>query len=128
MGIRMRFVCRWNPKHDLLASGSKDSTARIWSIPHGASGMAAGEAASLHPWVLDHSSTSTPSPSGGDASSSDGGAGLKADGAPATGSRDTTGSANVGKDITTMDWDPSGQLLATGIYVAWPECGIRTAR
>ena len=30
------FICAWNPKNDLLASGSGDSTARIWNAaePH----------------------------------------------------------------------------------------------
>ncbi|EJC98713.1 WD40 repeat-like protein [Fomitiporia mediterranea MF3/22] len=29
------FVCAWNPaKHELLATGSKDATARIWNLPY----------------------------------------------------------------------------------------------
>eukprot|EP00948_MAST-09A_sp_MAST-9A-sp1_P000852 g852.t1 len=46
------FICRWNPKVDVLVSGSGDSTARLWQIPKGASGMASGHIASECPIVL----------------------------------------------------------------------------
>ena len=92
------FICSWNPRYELLASGSKDSTARIWGIPNGGSGMASGEVASLHPRVLNHG--------GGDDERS-GGEGTGGDGA--------NGDAGH-KDVTTLDWDPTGKLLATGTF------------
>jgi transducin (beta)-like 1 len=48
------FICSWNPKLDLLASGSKDSTARLWQVPPGQSGRPAGEVASKTSCVLEH--------------------------------------------------------------------------
>ena len=93
------FICSWNPKYELLASGSKDSTARIWGIPNGGSGMASGEVASLHPRVLNHG--------GGDDERS-GGEGSGGDGAD--------GGDAGHKDVTTLDWDPTGKLLATGTF------------
>lgn len=29
------FTCAWNPKHDILASGAGDSTARLWNLSDG---------------------------------------------------------------------------------------------
>uniref|UniRef100_A0A7S2W0Y2 Peroxin-7 n=2 Tax=Rhizochromulina marina TaxID=1034831 RepID=A0A7S2W0Y2_9STRA len=46
------FCCSWNPKFDLLATGSGDATARIWSMPEAASGSASPSPASSSPSSL----------------------------------------------------------------------------
>ncbi|CAF1171337.1 unnamed protein product, partial [Didymodactylos carnosus] len=70
------FICAWNPTQDLLASGSGDSTARIWNLMEPKS----------QEMVLRHcirrGDTQVPS----------------------------------NKDVTSLDWNPSGTQLATGSY------------
>jgi len=48
------FCCSWNPTTNLLASGSGDSTARIWKIGSAASGKKSGEEISKSPLILKH--------------------------------------------------------------------------
>eukprot|EP00904_Undaria_pinnatifida_P014117 jgi/Undpi1/9836/HiC_scaffold_27.g12290.m1 len=76
------FMCAWNPKFDLLASGSGDSTARIWQIPPKIRGSKVAEEASRTSMVLKHSRE--------------------------------VGDKN--KDVTTLEWNREGTLLATGSY------------
>jgi len=71
------FICAWNPMRDLLASGSGDSTARIWN-------MTAGGEASVE--VLKHC--------------------IQMEG------REVPSN----KDVTSLDWNCDGNLLATGSY------------
>ncbi|XP_019446830.1 PREDICTED: F-box-like/WD repeat-containing protein TBL1XR1 isoform X1 [Lupinus angustifolius] len=74
-------ACAWSPTGSLLASGSGDSTARIWTIAEGKC-----KTASQKPFnavVLKHV-------------------------------RGRTNEKN--KDVTTLDWNGEGMLLATGSY------------
>lgn len=85
------FVCAWNPRTSLLASGSGDSTARIWPIPTSLSSATSASAAgnTAQPIVLEHSPA---------AENSDGKDRPRAN------------------DVTTLQWNPTGQMLATGCY------------
>ncbi|XP_055071368.1 F-box-like/WD repeat-containing protein TBL1X isoform X2 [Misgurnus anguillicaudatus] len=72
------FICAWNPVCDLLASGSGDSTARIWSLN--------GAGSSSTQLVLRHCIRE--------------------------GGQDVPSN----KDVTSLDWNSDGGLLATGSY------------
>mmetsp|Transcript_10874 Transcript_10874/g.34604 ORF Transcript_10874/g.34604 Transcript_10874/m.34604 type:complete len:495 (+) Transcript_10874:232-1716(+) len=75
------FICAWSPSSAQLASGSGDSTARIWNIPKAECGP--GSAGIMaKPLVLKHFNKSN----------------------------------ERSKDVTTLDWNHDGQLLATGSY------------
>ncbi|KAG6473109.1 hypothetical protein ZIOFF_067016 [Zingiber officinale] len=76
------FACAWSPAGSLLASGSGDSTARIWKVPDG---PCSKDVQVLPPnvHVLKHFKGRTNEKS---------------------------------KDVTTLDWNGDGTLLATGSY------------
>ncbi|KAG7280745.1 hypothetical protein CRUP_037675, partial [Coryphaenoides rupestris] len=73
------FICAWNPVSDLLASGSGDSTARIWNLSENSS-------SSSTQLVLRHCIRE--------------------------GGQDVPSN----KDVTSLDWNSEGTLLATGSY------------
>lgn len=75
------FTVAWNPLKSLLASGSGDSSARIWHIPSTESGSEAERNIQWH--VLEHFNAA---------------------------------SNEKAKDVTTLDWNFDGSLLATGSY------------
>lgn len=84
------FVCAWNPRTSVLASGSGDSTARVWPIPSSfPAPSSASAAAAAQPLVLAHSQE-------------------KKDG--------TLMMRRKANDVTTLDWNTAGTMLATGSY------------
>ncbi|XP_062101684.1 WD40 repeat-containing protein HOS15-like isoform X2 [Humulus lupulus] len=76
------FACAWSPSGSLLASGSGDSTARIWTTPD-ATSKPVMQSGSTSVVVLKHFKGKTNEKS---------------------------------KDVTTLDWNGDGTLLATGSY------------
>ncbi|XP_043805789.1 WD40 repeat-containing protein HOS15 isoform X3 [Manihot esculenta] len=75
-------ACAWSPTGSLLASGSGDSTARIWTIAEGTS-RSSVQNSPLNVLVLKHVKGRTNEKS---------------------------------KDVTTLDWNGEGTVLATGSY------------
>ncbi|KAL4824752.1 hypothetical protein H8958_005737 [Nasalis larvatus] len=73
------FICAWNPVSDLLASGSGDSTARIWNLNENSNGGSTQ-------LVLRHCI------------------------------REGDHDVPSNKDVTSLDWNSDGTLLATGSY------------
>ncbi|XP_010446283.1 PREDICTED: F-box-like/WD repeat-containing protein TBL1XR1 [Camelina sativa] len=74
-------ACAWSPSASLLASGSGDATARIWSIPEGSFKSVHTSSSSINALILKHAK----------------------------------GKSNEkSKDVTTLDWNGEGSLLATG--------------
>lgn len=88
-------ACVWNPVRDVLASGSADSTARVWNIPRGASGLPASTSASQNALVL---SSQGASEENSQQDSNNGGAG---------GSK---------REVVALDWSPDGDNLVSGSY------------
>ncbi|KAJ3594876.1 hypothetical protein NHX12_004181 [Muraenolepis orangiensis] len=73
------FICAWNPVNDLLASGSGDSTARIWNLSEAGTG---GSTQLVLRHCIREGGQDVPS----------------------------------NKDVTSLDWNSEGTLLATGSY------------
>jgi len=88
------FICQWSPTEDILASGSGDSTARLWQPKSKDSGQQGGASV-----VLRHSAEN-------------------AHGTHANAPQQSENERHPSKarDVTTLDWSSDGSLLATGSY------------
>jgi len=116
----------------LLASGSGDGTARIWEVPPPPpGGRAPGQLAPVAPpHVLRHAPAGGSGGGNGGGGGGGGGSGAGSDGGAATANANNNGARSNGNgkssptgaqqqqqcDVTTLDWHPSGALLATGSY------------
>ncbi|XP_033225709.1 F-box-like/WD repeat-containing protein TBL1XR1 [Belonocnema kinseyi] len=78
------FICAWNPTTDLLASGSGDSTARIWDM--------SDNTASPNQLVLRHC--------------------IQKGGTEVPSNKDVT-SLDWNNEVNAIKWDPQGNLLAS---------------
>jgi len=87
------FICAWNPREDLLASGSGDSTARIWSM-----NSSNPDDPNHQEIILKHCISR-----GGQEVPSN-------------------------KDVTSLDWNSSGTLLATGSYDGYARIWTTTGK
>nr|XP_039262814.1 F-box-like/WD repeat-containing protein TBL1XR1 [Styela clava] len=80
------FICAWNPTCDLLASGSGDSTARIWNLKEDIVTSSSTASSSAQQLVLRHCI------------------------------KEGNQEVPSNKDVTSLDWNCNGTLLATGSY------------
>ena len=98
------FICAWSPATSQLASGSGDATARVWSVPAGPSGRQA-QGSLGDPIVLVHTPVTDDATEGAE--------GAEGDEKREFESKDRNKNS---KDVTTLDWNGEGSLLATGSY------------
>jgi transducin (beta)-like 1 len=52
------FMCSWNPKLSIIASGSADNTARYWNVPDGPCGKKSADETMKTSQILKHTNTS----------------------------------------------------------------------
>lgn len=104
------FICMWNPRNNLLATSSGDSTARIWNLPHPLQG---GSTLKKMEAILPHSNELLTISANQD---------VKMDTAD-----DHNKEEGSKKDVTTIEWNGDGTLLASGSYDGlariWNETG-----
>lgn len=99
------FICAWNPKCDILASGSGDCTARMWNV------MDTTPQAQRYSITLKHV-TPTKGQTGLDSKLSN------ADGLDVYGAAQQSAAAGTPPvhDVTSLDWNREGTCLCTGSY------------
>uniref|UniRef100_A0A0N4W1C8 WD_REPEATS_REGION domain-containing protein n=1 Tax=Haemonchus placei TaxID=6290 RepID=A0A0N4W1C8_HAEPC len=113
------FICAWNPVEDLMASGSGDSTARIWNLAGSENPATPSREFEARTKVLKHC-TSGESEKAQQPSNKFvlwHSAELRARSSIGKRRKMRLGQFSISiKDVTSLDWDAAGDLLATGCY------------
>ena len=128
------FICAWSPTSSQLASGGGDATARMWTVPAGPSGRAA-KGKLRPPIVMEHEkkegagggeakgeakgadeAKKDDAKKEGEAADAEVKAEKEGEGGEGAGPSKGRDSSESSKDVTTLDWNGEGTLLATGSY------------
>jgi transducin (beta)-like 1 len=113
------FCCQWNPKMpNILATGASDATAVLWSLPRGKEGPKQRGTQTHFSLQVKHVANRALNATRNLTDLSPGPSGMAA-GKSASDSKKVLAHAppqSPSRDVTTLEWSPSGQQLATGSY------------
>jgi transducin (beta)-like 1 len=107
------FVCAWNPNSSVLATGSSDATARLWSVPNSSASSSNGSS-SLSSNIINNTTNNN----NNNSSSSSGMSSSSSRGSPTciTLNHVPSNAADKCRDVTALDWSADGRYLVSGAF------------